>query len=155
MQGESTVIEPEFPVRTFTWAATALAALLVLSGCAQEAEDKVGEAGQDPAEAWEDARDQAAESMAALGQTWDEEKAAVAELARARDRLAEAEGEAVEEWQQVVDGLEERRDKAMAEFRALEDAGADAWVDMKHGVMEAYNDLRDATEQAASEFDDS
>ena len=73
------------------------------------------------------------------------------ELAKEKMVAAEQAGkEAVrEEWHEIVTGLENARENAAAELGRLEDAGEDAWHEMKHGFVEAYHDLRDASERAA------
>ena len=73
------------------------------------------------------------------------------ELAKEKMIAAEQAGEEAvrEEWQEIVTGLETARENAAEELRRLEEAGEGAWHEMKHGFVEAYHDLRDASKRAA------
>ena len=99
--------------------------LLLATGCSQEAEDKVAEAGQDLQAAWQAEKEAAVEQMKATMESVSEDVDAV----RNRARQLENEGEAAAAmaWNDVAEKLESAQDAAANDLQALEDAGADTW----------------------------
>jgi len=119
------------------------------------------------AEAWESTKDSAAAAIKELERVGEraaafaseakdefvaEARAAVEEgereLAWAKEKLAEADEAAREDWQKVVNKLEQKQRKLVAELQKIEEAGSDAWAELRHGFVAAYHDLRDASKRA-------
>jgi len=48
--------------------------------------------------------------------------------------------------------LEEKKNSAKEKLQQLQEAGDDAWVDLKSGIERAWSDLGSAISQAASRF---
>ncbi len=109
----------------WNWIAVALAALMMASGCAREAEEKVAEAGQNLEEAWQAERAAAAEEMHKAVDAISEDIQVIRERAARLEAAGAA--EAAKAWHATADKLAAARDAAKQDIRALEEATADGW----------------------------
>lgn len=132
--------------RHVSWLIVVTTALVLAFGCAPEAADKMVEAEQDLAAAWQAERDAAVAEMKAGITAADERIAAM--RAHAAELEAQAEAEAAAAWRRTADHLAEARDAAAREVAALESAGAQAWQSTKDGAAKAVAAMEHAGRRA-------
>jgi len=68
-------------------------------------------------------------------------------------RLQEVNADVRQQYQQEMDGLKARRDAYKQRAQELEAAGSDAWMDLRSGLDEAWQNLTDALEKAKTRFE--
>jgi hypothetical protein len=71
------------------------------------------------------------------------------ELAAKADK---ATGQAKVKYEQQLADLRERRDAVQQKFEQVQTAGQAAWQDLKSGMDEALDELKDAVAMATSRF---
>ena len=125
----------------FRWSliVVSVASLLMAGGCAKEAEEKVEQAGQDLAEAWE------AEKAAAVRELNLAVEKTSDDIAAIRERAARLETQgaaaAAEAWHSMANRMEAARDATVGEINALENAGAETWADARDAAADAVAKL--------------
>lgn len=75
-----------------------------------------------------------------------------AEIDKLQAKAAEAGADARVEYQRQVDELRDKQKDARAKLDELDDAGGDAWEDLKGGIEKAWEDLGSAVSAARERF---
>jgi len=76
-----------------------------------------------------------------------------AEVAKWEAKAAGAQAELQAETAKRLEELRGRRDEALYQMRLLQNASADAWVDLMRGTEQAWKSLHDAFDRARSHFE--
>jgi hypothetical protein len=75
-----------------------------------------------------------------------------AEIDRLEAKARSAKASADIDRAEALGVLKSRREAIELDLKRLQQAGDDAWLDMRHGVQAALNDIRTAVDRAASRF---
>lgn len=75
-----------------------------------------------------------------------------AEIDRLKARADSAEAESQLEYYKQIEDLRTRQEAARVKLEELENAGEDAWEDLKAGLENAWNELGEAVRTASSRF---
>lgn len=78
-----------------------------------------------------------------------------AEADKMRAKFNKKKAESEIEYGKYLDTLKEKQKKARARLRKLEDAGEDAWEELKKGVDKATHDIKKSIDKAKSKLSDS
>jgi chromosome segregation ATPase len=62
-------------------------------------------------------------------------------------------GDAQQRWEDRLSALQEQRQELQKDLDELGDASGDVWRELKEGLDAAWADLKNATDQAAKEFE--
>ena len=76
-----------------------------------------------------------------------------AEVAKWEAKAAGAQAELQAETAKRLEELRGRRDEALYQMRLLQNASADAWVDLMRGTEQAWKSLHDAFDRARTHFE--
>ena len=76
-----------------------------------------------------------------------------AEIKRLKERVDKAEADAEPWHQKQIDILQELHIKAMAKLDELDEAGDDAWEDLKESITTAWDEVAKALKSATKRFD--
>lgn len=75
-----------------------------------------------------------------------------AEIDKLKAKADEAEADAKVRYQQQLQELRRHRDEAEKRIKDLQQAGDDAWMDLKTGFDKAWDSIGDAFERARARF---
>ncbi len=136
-----------------------LAALLIASGCDQQAADQapgkvtsedvrrdVGQAAKTAAEYSRQTKDEFQKGLELRLQELD------AEIASLREKGRDLKDQAKANWDQKMVDLEAKRDAARAKLAEVARASAEAWKDIQKGAQSAWDELDKAFHEASREF---
>lgn len=76
-----------------------------------------------------------------------------AEAAKWEAKAREAQAHLKAEYEGQLASIHGRRDEALYQMKLLQNASADAWMDMMRGADEAWKNLHDAFSKARSHFE--
>jgi TolA-binding protein len=113
---------------------------------AKDVQEQVGKAADT---AGEYASDQVRQYADTLNDKLQEFDTQLQSLQQQGEQLA---GEAQKQWQQQMQNLQQKRQQVAGDLQRLKDASGDAWLDVKSGLDDAWQDLQGAASKAAERF---
>jgi len=75
-----------------------------------------------------------------------------AKITEAEGRMKSAQADAKAELQKQIDEMRAKREEARGHLEELQNAGEDAWKEMRSGSMDAWKRIEDAFDRASDRF---
>lgn len=76
-----------------------------------------------------------------------------AQVGRWEAKMREAQAGAQAEYQKQLEQVKSRREEAMYQLKLMQNASADAWVEMVRGADQAWKNMQEAFDRARSHFE--